>query len=93
MNYREQLLQKINNLINGSWTVPEFEKQYYMFYIDQVPDEGLTDKEREFFGSVQEKLDYVVENPPTEDRQYGYINYAEYVEWLKKGMEDFLKKK
>ncbi len=49
MNYRKELLNKIEKLLNGSLTVPEFEKDYYLFYINEVPDNALTDAERYVF--------------------------------------------
>ena len=63
--------------------MPEFEKRYYLYYVEEVPGEALTDRESEFFGYVQEKLDWTAEDPPLEDRRYGWINHAEYVEWVR----------
>lgn len=67
--------------------VRTFEDKYYFFYINEIPDDVLTTDENIFFGDIQEKLDYVTDDPE-EDRQYGYITPAEYIEWLKEKMRD-----
>ncbi|MBE9156080.1 hypothetical protein IQ265_04420 [Nodosilinea sp. LEGE 06152] len=66
-----KLLSMINTLVAGKYGVPEFEKDYYDFYLDEVPNSALNDEESEFFGSVQEKLDWVDENPDSVSRSYG----------------------
>jgi len=91
MNYKKILLEKINNLINGTWSLPEFEKEYYQYFLEQVPDDGLSMIESEFFALVQENLDWTAENPDDQDKKYGYYNYQEYISWLKKNTQDFLK--
>lgn len=71
MNHKAALLEKIGRLLNGELPVPKFRKEYYDFYLEQVPDEALSDRDAQFFGSVQEKLDWTNENPGLESQNYG----------------------
>lgn len=87
MNFKEELIKKINRLLEGKITVPEFHDEYYMFFVKEA-GKDLTVDDNLFFGDIQEKLDYVVENPEKEDREVGYINYEEYINWLKGKMEN-----
>jgi hypothetical protein len=91
MDYRNELLNKINNLIEGRWDVPTFEKEYYNFYLEKVPKDSLTNIEHEFFGLVQEKLDWTSRLPTREESGYGWGDYNTYIQWLKNNTEKFLK--
>ena len=86
MNYKKELIKKINKLLNNEVTVPEFEDQYYFYFLNEVPDDALNDIDFEFFADIQEKLDWVSENPNEEERKYGWINHSEFIEWLKNKM-------
>ena len=86
MNYKKELIKKIEKLLNSEIDVSEFEKNYYLFFIETVPDNALSDEEFDFFGEIQEKLDFVSEQPSDEERSYGYINHKEYIELLRKKM-------
>lgn len=91
MNYREQLLEKINKLINNDWNVPTFEKEYYNFYLEQIPKNTLSNSETDFFGLVQEKLDWTAENPSYEEKKDGWADHETYIEWLKNNTREFLR--
>ena len=90
MNYREELLKKINKLINGEWGVPDFEKEYYHFYLEKIPSNMLTNSEIGFFGLVQEKLDWTSKNPSEEEKGYGWADHGTYTKWLKNNTSKFL---
>src|ERR1043166_4759328 len=90
MNYRNILIEKIRKLVDGIWTVPDFMKEYYDYYLEQVPGGALSESENTFFGLVQEKLDWVTENPDQEDKKDGYIDYPEYIAWLRHSLEKFI---
>lgn len=90
MNYKDIFIEKINNLISNKWTVPEFEKEYYNYYLEQIPEGSLTLPQSTFFGLVQEKLDWTSKNPSDEEKKDGWFDYSEYIEWLKINAKDFL---
>lgn len=90
MNYKEALLSKIDRLINHELSVPEFRKEYYDFYLEQVPDQALSDQDAKFFGSVQEKLDWTNESPDLESQSYGWMNYDQYIKWVRDYQELYL---
>jgi hypothetical protein len=80
-DYKKILDEKIHGFLFGGVSFKTFEKNYYDFYVEDVPEDGLTDNEFEFYGEIQEKIDWVDEDPGL-DRQYGYITPNEYKVWL-----------
>ena len=89
VNYRKQLLVMIDNLLTGMWGVDEFRENYYDFYLEDVPDDSLSDAEFDFFGSVQEKLDWVDEFPDIESQNAGWLNHEQFVVWVKRKKNKF----
>ena len=90
MDHKAALLNKIGRLLSRELPVPEFRKEYYDFYLEQVPDEALSDRDAQFFGSVQEKLDWTNENPDLESQNYGWMNYEQYIKWVQDYQELYL---
>lgn len=84
MDYTSTLLDMVLRLVSGELSVPQFQDIFYDFYIEDVPDDAMADRDYEFFGALQQKLDWTDPAPPDEDRLYGWINHAEYVGWAKK---------
>jgi hypothetical protein len=82
MDYKKQLLALVDQLLAGELTVPQFRVAYYDFYLDEVPDEALTIQDSEFFGLVQEMLDWTALAPPEEDRAVGWMSYDEFRDWV-----------
>ena len=82
MDYKKILLDKIQRLIEGSITVPQFQKEYYDYFLEIAGQHVLTNTQLDFFGFVHEQLDWTAENPEEEARRYGWMNHKEYVEWL-----------
>ena len=82
MNYKKMLIDMINKLLSGEWSVPKFRSKYYDFYLEEVPDEALSDKDASFFGSIQEKLDWTDESPDNESQQFGWLNHKEFIQWV-----------
>ena len=78
MDYRAELLAMIERLVGGAWDVPVFERAYYTLYVDRVPWAALTPREHDFFGEVQERLDWTDPAPDAESRAYGWEDHAEY---------------
>ncbi len=56
-----------------------------------MPDDAdLSDAEWKFFCSVQEKLEWTAIDLPAEDRHYGWVDHAEFVEWVRRERERLL---
>jgi hypothetical protein len=89
MTHRDELLRMIERLVSGEWSVPEFEAAYYEYYLDEVNDDSLSDRESEFFGAVHEKLDWTDKAPDPESRAYGWVDHDEFREWLQVQLDDF----
>jgi hypothetical protein len=82
MDYRKELLALVDQLLAGELTVPQFRAFYYDFYLEEVPDEALTVQDSEFFGLVQEMLDWTTLAPPEEDRAVGWMSHEEFRDWV-----------
>jgi len=73
----------IDALLEGELAFPTFARTFYDYYIDAMPETALTEREREFLSTVQERLDWTTENPDRESRQYGWVSNDEYLAWLR----------
>jgi len=89
MTHRDELLRMIHRLVSGEWSVPEFEGAYYEYYLEEVTHDSLSDQEFEFFGTVQEKLDWTDEAPDPESRAYGWIDHEEFRQWVQAQLDNF----
>jgi hypothetical protein len=78
-----ELIDMIDRLLVGAWTVEEFRREYYDFWLDGVPRGVLSDDEEEFFSDVQERLDWTTLSPTESAKQYGWLTHEEYVDWVK----------
>lgn len=88
--YEASLLAMIDAVLTRTWSVTEFESSYYDFYLDEVPDQALTEYEHEFFGRVQEQLDLVAEHPDPVSRRDGWMDHPEFLEWLETKRKQYL---
>ena len=87
IDYKKILLDLIDKLISGEWSVTEFESVYYRYIVEVIPEGALNKEDLMFFCDIQETLDMTTENPDEEDRKYGYRDHSEYIEWVKKRIE------
>ena len=92
MDYQYTLLKMVAHLLDGTWTVSEFRDNYYDFYLEEVPDEAISEFDADFFGLIQEKLDWTDENPDPESRKYGWMDEAEFVKWVREHYDDYINK-
>jgi len=90
MNYKDELLNRINKLLSGEWNVPEFQENYYMYFLESVPFDSLSDSEQDFFSFLQEQLDWTDPNPDEESRRDGWRDEREYIELVRRNLTDFL---
>lgn len=93
MEHKAALVEMITRLLEGDWSVPEFQRQFYDYYLEKVPGTELSDRDAEFFGAVQEKLDWTDINPDPESKKHGWINQGEYVQWVRYKYWEYLKGK
>ncbi len=77
------MLQMIDRLVGGEWSVDRFHDAFYDFYLEKVPHEQLRAEALEFFGGVQEKLDWTRKTPTEEERRYGWLDEDEFIEWVR----------
>ena len=80
----------VQRLVRGEWDVPTFERAFYMFYVDDVPEAALGEREHEFFSLLQERLDWTEADPGPESRAYGWQNHEEYRKSANQLLDRFL---
>lgn len=90
MNKKQILMERINKLINGLLTYQEFSECYYTYFLKNVTSKDLTKDENDFFSNIQEQFDWTVENPSNEDRSYGYMDWSEFIRYVRKILIIFL---
>mgnify|MGYP007127696968 CR=1 FL=1 len=81
--HRAILMGSIDAVLGRRISVPGFRSRYYDYYVDVLPESALTDADRDLFAAVQEKLDWVDEAPDAESRRAGWIDYDEFIAWLR----------
>ena len=81
--YQRLLTEMIGRLVSGEWSVKDFRRAYYDFWLEQVPTGLLSSEEEDFFSAIQEGLEWTTEQPTEEERGYGWMDEQEYVDWVK----------
>ena len=58
----------------------------------QIPQEVLTEVEKEFFDAIRERLDYTAwrSSLDEDEAKYGYMDARQYIEWVREMTKDFL---
>lgn len=80
----------VDRLVSGDLSVPQFREAYYDFYVEEVPEDAMSDRDYEFFGGLQEKLDWTSPFPSDDERVWGWIDYEEYVGWVKRERDKYI---
>ncbi|HKA60712.1 MAG TPA: hypothetical protein VKD28_18995 [Gemmatimonadales bacterium] len=86
-SYKQILLQMIGKVLAGDWSVSRFREEYCPFFLDAVPTDALSDTDEGFFAAVQEKLDWTTEDPNDDERQLGWLDHADFIQWLRTELE------
>ena len=81
--YQRILAEMIDRLTSGEWSVEDFRRAYYDYWLEEVPTDLLSPEEETFFSALQERLDWTTEQPTEEERRHGWINEQEYTDWVK----------
>ena len=90
---RVRTLSRIDDLLSNNVDYDEFERRYYLYFLDEVPqapaERRLDVDQNGFFSSVQVKMDWTTEAPDQIDKGYGWLTPSEYVEWLRAERESY----
>jgi hypothetical protein len=92
MQHRDYLLQMTEKLLREEWSVPDFRTRYYDFYLEKAQDDALSEANWDFFGAIQEKLDWIDEKPDPESKNYGWLNHDQYVLWARVRYAGYVKR-
>jgi hypothetical protein len=90
MNYRGVLLNMVVKLLSGEFSLPQFRNDFYDFYIEKVPEDVMSGRDYEFFGRLQEKLDWTDEEPSDNDKLWGWLTYEDYRDWAGHQVKEYL---
>lgn len=83
-------MNRINKLLSGEYSVSEFSDAYYMYQLEEVPDDALSEAEDDFFSYVREQLDWTDQNPDEASRKDGWKDEKEYIELVRRNLLSFL---
>lgn len=72
----------IDDFLTGCIVFDAFAERYSRHFIDEMPEGALDSAEVAWFGAVHEKLEWTSAAPDSEARQYGWVDVAQFREWL-----------
>ena len=82
MKIEKELLAMVDSLLDEKITVEEFREAYVPLVNDERADE-LTDEEVNYFGLIDTRIDFTERNPDPESIEVGFMNYEQFISWLK----------
>lgn len=88
-NHGEAMLRMVDQLLEGKIAVDEFYDSFYRYYLYNVPDDALDEREDVFIGEINERLDRTDSAPAEESVKYGWIDHAEFVKWLREARDRY----
>ena len=91
MDYLAVLQGMVIRLLDGTWTVSEFYDHFYMFFVDEVPDNVLSDTDFSFFCEIHEKLDSTAEAPDSASKSDGWIDEVAYLNWMVMNVDEIVR--
>lgn len=80
---RSTLDQLISAFLRAELPFAEFQSRYSDAYIDDQADRNFSPKEVEYYGMVHERAEWVAPQPSPQEREDGWQDEAEFVEWLR----------
>jgi hypothetical protein len=89
MDYRAELIAMLDRVLDGTWSVPQFEREYREFFSEDLPDDALTGEDLDFFGAVHEKLEFTGRDPDDNSRRHGWIGYDEFRAWARAQLNQY----
>lgn len=92
MDKKSILMKQIDELLEGNLTFKEFERDFWSYFLKNVSSKDLTEEENDFFSEIQETFDWTSENPTDEERGYGYLDWQQFIRFVKNAKELFLTK-
>ncbi len=91
MDYKEALEDAVNRLLNGEWSVPKFQLEFYRLYLEEVPGEILSEDEWRFYSAIDQALNQVTTVPDPPSRESRCMNYQEFIELAQNLHQQYLK--
>ncbi len=82
---------QIDKLLDGQLIFQDFNRDFWSYYIKNVPSKDLTKEEDDFFAEIQETFDWTAEKPTDEERGYGYMDWQQFIQFVKQITELFKK--
>jgi len=82
-DFKAMLAQMTDAFLGGKLTFEAFQEAYSRTFIDEMPDDALSATELEQYGEVHEKAEWTARAPSKEDRDHGWMDVAEFTNWLR----------
>ena len=82
VDYQAALLALIDEFLAGKLTFDDLERRFTGYFIDEMHDDDISAESLDFFSRVHEKLSWTGPDVDKESRGYGWIDPAEFSQWL-----------
>lgn len=79
---RRELLGVLRAFLRNEYDYDALYKKFYFHYVDDLPDDSLSDEDLDIFGEIHERMDMVSDNPDEPSRRAGWISSEEFRNWL-----------
>ena len=77
-----QIWDVVDRLLSGNYTVEEFRPKYEALYQGEEAN-NLSKEDEKIFSDISYKLDFTHFNPDPQSISDGYINYSQFIDWLR----------
>ncbi len=89
LEYKSILLDMIKDFASGATSAQDFIDEYYNFFIEEVPDDLLSENDESFFSSIQEQMDFVDVEAEHESDRAGFQNPKEFRSWVSEKLGEY----
>ena len=83
VDYEAVLLKMIDSFLAHTMTFDEFETKFSACWLDEMPDDALSEEPYDFFSRVHEKFSWTGPDLDDESRSFGWIDQLEFPDWLR----------
>jgi hypothetical protein len=82
--HKARLDALVNEYLAERVSFDEFSRTYSEYYIEEVPPDGLSEDEAEWYCAIHEEAEWTAPAPPPQDQRDGYIFIDQFYGWLQR---------
>jgi hypothetical protein len=90
-NYRQTLVDLVEQLLDGTLTLSEFDDRFYSCYAERTPQWGLSGLDRAFFGTIHERLNWTGPKPDMASEPDRWMPESEFVRFVRQLYDRYMK--